>query len=245
MPPTLADIAAASGFSTATVSRALHGDSSVTSQTRASVLKVCARLGYKPSLGGRILAQGASAFVGLSLGQTDNSTARYVSLLHQALSQRLTETGWALRLVTSEDFMVSLGAVGAMIVIGTVDNDPRIALCRKKNIPCVAIGYDKFNQGFRVVPDDDGGARLVARHFAETGRKRLAIMPSWHGRDNADILIRSAACLDEGRRLGLEQKCCRQSTRSPQRLMDTARSWQICPIWLRLTACFARRTSRQ
>jgi len=206
MPPTLADIAAASGFSTATVSRALRGDSAVTAQTRAAVLNVCAELGYKPSLGGRILAQGASAFVGLSLGQTDNSTARYVSLLHQALSQQLTETGWALRLVTSEDFVTSLCALGAMIVIGTVDNDPRIALCRKKNIPCVAIGYDKFNHGFRVVPDDDGGGRLVARHFAKTGRKRMAIMPSWHGRDDEDVLTRAAACLDEGRRLGLEPK---------------------------------------
>lgn len=204
MPPTLANIALASGYSTATVSRALRGDSAVTEQTREAVLKVCARLGYKPSVGGRILAQGASAFVGLSLGQTDNLTARYVSLLHQALSQQLTETGWALRLVTADDFVNSLSAVGAMIIIGTVDDDPRIALCRKKNIPRVSIGYDRSNSGFSVVPDDEGGARLVARHFAQSGRKRLAIMPSWRGESSAKTSVRTRACLEEGRRLGLD-----------------------------------------
>ncbi|OEU70047.1 MAG: hypothetical protein BA874_05740 [Desulfuromonadales bacterium C00003068] len=206
LKPTLADVAAASGFSTATISRALRGDNAVTPDTRTAVLDVCAKLGYKPSIGGRILAQGASAFVGLSLGQTDNSTARYVSLLHQALSQQLTEIGWALRLVNSKDFNESLSEVGAMIIIGTVDHDPRIELCIKNSVPHVAIGYDKYNQGFSVLPDDDEGARLVARHFAKTGRKNMAIMPSRRDGDTEDISIRATACLDEGRRLNLSPK---------------------------------------
>ncbi len=203
MSPTLADIAAASGYSTATVSRALRGDSAVKPETRAAVLKICTKLGYKPSVGGRILVQGASAFVGLSLGRTDHSTARYVSLLHQALSQQLTETGWALRLVSSEDFTSSLSSVGAMIIIGTMTDDPRIQLCREQGLPNVSIGHDNSNTGFSVVPDDEGGARLVARHFANTGRKKMAIMPSWHSQDDGVVRVRAAACLDEGKKLGL------------------------------------------
>ncbi|VAW16339.1 hypothetical protein MNBD_ALPHA11-1294 [hydrothermal vent metagenome] len=204
MPSTLADIAAATGFSTATISRSLRGDSAVTPKTRAAVLRVCAELGYKPSVGGRILAQGASAFVGLSLGATDRSTARYVSLLHQAVSEQMTETGWALRLVNSNDFVPTLSAVGAMIIIGTIANDPRIKLCREKGIAHVAIGYDQSNPGFSVVPDDDGGARLVANHFAATGRKKMAVMASRRSGDIADILVRAAACMDEGKKLGLQ-----------------------------------------
>jgi len=203
MPSTLADIAAATGFSTATISRALRGDNAVTAKTRATVLRVCAELGYKPSVGGRILAQGALAFVGLSLGQTDNSTTRYVSLLHQTMSQQLTETGWALKLVNSDDFVETLSTVGAMIIIGTVKNDPRIELCRKNNIAHVAIGYDEFNPGFSVVPDDAGGARLVARHFASTGRKNMAVMASRRSGESEKILVRANACIEEGARLGL------------------------------------------
>ncbi len=204
MPPTLADIAAATGFSTATVSRSLRGDKAVTAKTRSRVLRACSELGYRPSVGGRILAQGSLAFVGLSLGQTDNSTTRYVSLLHQALSQRLSATGWALRLVSSDNFVQNLSDVGAMIIIGTVNNDPRIKLCTKHGIAHVAIGYDRFNTGFSLVPDDAGGARLVARHFADTGRKRMAVMASRRSGEGHDILVRANACMDEGRRLGLE-----------------------------------------
>ncbi len=203
MPATLADIAAATGFSTATISRSLRGDAAVTAKTRAAVLRVCADLGYKPSVGGRILAQGASAFVGLSLGQTDNSTTRYVSLLHQTMSQQLSETGWALRLVNSDVFIQTLADVGAMIIIGTVNNDPRIELCRKKGIAHVAIGYDEFNPGFSVVPDDEGGARLVARHFSRAGRKNMAVMASRRSGESQKILVRANACMDEGERLGL------------------------------------------
>ncbi len=203
MPSTLADIAAATGFSTATISRSLRGDSAVKPKTRAAVLRACAELGYKPSVGGRILAQGTSAFVGLSLGPTDRSTARYVSLLHQAVSEQMTETGWALKLVNSSDFVATLSTVGAMIIIGTIADDPRIKLCREKKIPHVAIGYDQSNPGFSVVPDDEGGARLVARHFAEGGRKKMAVMASRRSGDIADILVRAKACIDEGRLLGL------------------------------------------
>jgi len=144
--------------------------------------------------------------VGLSLGQKDNSTARYVSLLHQALSQQLTEFGWALRLVTAADFTESLSAVGAMIIIGTVDDDPRIELCKKSALPHVLIGYDRFKTGFSVVPDDEEGARLVARHFAKTGCRNIGIMQSQRDGEKADITIRAAACMAESRLLNLNPK---------------------------------------
>ena len=55
---TIALVAEKSGYSVATVSRALHNDSSVVPQTREHVLRVCREVGYEPSIAGRRLSWG-------------------------------------------------------------------------------------------------------------------------------------------------------------------------------------------
>ena len=86
---TIALVAEKSGYSVATVSRALHNDSSVVPQTREHVLRVCREVGYEPSIAGRRLSWGNKAVVGLSLGAHDHAAGRFVALMHQALSHQL------------------------------------------------------------------------------------------------------------------------------------------------------------
>lgn len=54
---TLFDIAAALGISTGTVHRALHNNPGVSAETRARVLQVSEKLGYRPNLAARFLSQ--------------------------------------------------------------------------------------------------------------------------------------------------------------------------------------------
>lgn len=54
---TLFDIAAALGISTGTVHRALHNNPGVNAETRARVLQVSEKLGYRPNLAARFLSQ--------------------------------------------------------------------------------------------------------------------------------------------------------------------------------------------
>ena len=54
--PTLADVAAAAGVSTMTVSRVVNGAGSVSDQVRAKVLDVARRLKYRPNEAARALA---------------------------------------------------------------------------------------------------------------------------------------------------------------------------------------------
>jgi LacI family transcriptional regulator len=54
---TLFDIAAALGISTGTVHRALHNNPGVSAETRARVLEVSEKLGYRPNLAARFLSQ--------------------------------------------------------------------------------------------------------------------------------------------------------------------------------------------
>ncbi len=68
MSANIKDIAEASGYSIATISRALRGDPKVRSTTREKILAHCEALNYEPSMGGRLLKSGLNAVVGLSLG---------------------------------------------------------------------------------------------------------------------------------------------------------------------------------
>jgi len=54
--PTILDIAKALGISTATVSRALHNNQNVTEETRARVMQMAKKMGFKPNLAARYLS---------------------------------------------------------------------------------------------------------------------------------------------------------------------------------------------
>jgi LacI family transcriptional regulator len=170
---TIALVAEKSGFSVATVSRALHNDSSVVPQTREQILRVCREVGYEPSIAGRRLSWGNKAVVGLSLGAHDHAAGRFVSLMHQALSHQLGVSGWSVELITSDRFNDDLD-IGGLILVGIAPNDPRPASDVAQRIPTVAIGHDL--DCFCVAADDRHGGELAADHLLGLGRKTLAVL---------------------------------------------------------------------
>lgn len=171
--PTLALVAERSGYSVATVSRALHGDASVIPETREHVLRICREIGYQPSIAGRRLSQGNKAVVGLSLGVRDHAVDRFVSLMHQALSSQLAASGWSVDLITAAEFDAGLD-IGGLILVGLGKDDPRLASDVARAIPTVAIGH---NAGcFAVAADDQVGGELAAQHLIATGRNRFAVL---------------------------------------------------------------------
>jgi LacI family transcriptional regulator len=205
--PTLALVAAKSGYSVATVSRALHNDSSVVAKTREHVLQVCREVGYQPSIAGRRLSQGNKAVVGLSLGVRDHATGRFVSLMHQALSSRLAASGWSVELIASAEFNESLH-VGGLILVGLGRNDPRLSSPVNRAIPTVSIGHDV--EGYCVAPDDQVGGELAARHLLGLRRNRLALL---HTRDaDGGSALRNTAFTATVRRAGFEPVAIQAST---------------------------------
>ena len=170
---TIALVAERSGYSVATVSRALHDDSSVVAETREHVLRICREVGYEPSIAGRRLSWGNKAVVGLSLGAHDQAAGRFVALMHQALSKELSKTGWSVELIAPGDFNDSLD-IGGMILVGIAAGDPRLASPVAKRIPTVAIGHDLAC--LCVAADDSHGGKLAAEHLMGIGRKRLAVL---------------------------------------------------------------------
>jgi LacI family transcriptional regulator len=170
---TIALVAEKSGYSVATVSRALHNDASVVPQTREHVLRVCREVGYEPSVAGRRLSWGNKAVVGLSLGTHDHATGRFVSLMHQALSQQLGKSGWSVELITRDQFNDDLD-IGGLILLGVAPSDPRPGSDVARRIPTVAIAHDV--DCFCVAADDRRGGELAAQHLLSLGRRRLAVL---------------------------------------------------------------------
>jgi LacI family transcriptional regulator len=196
---TIALVAEKSGFSVATVSRALHNDSSVVPQTREQILRVCREVGYEPSIAARRLSWGNKAVVGLSLGAHDHAAGRFVSLMHQALSHQLGVSGWSVELITSDRFNDDLD-IGGLILVGIAPNDPRPRSDVARRIPTVAIGHDL--DCFCVAADDRHGGELAAEHLLGLGRKKLAVL---QGRpEGGRRVMRVDAFVDAARAAGIE-----------------------------------------
>jgi LacI family transcriptional regulator len=203
MQPTQYDIARLTGLSQATISRALRGDPSVLIETRDRILAACAELNYRPSIGARLLAEGRGAMIGISLSRDALPTDRYVTLLYQNLVQQLDDSGWGVTLLAASELVARLATVGAVILIGVEDHDPRVALCKRAKMPFVAIGYLSEPDVFCVTPDDADGARQVAAHFHGLGRRRLAMMSSFNRGHGPAMGIRADVAMSHAARLGM------------------------------------------
>jgi LacI family transcriptional regulator len=97
-PPTIADVAAQAGVSTATVSRVLNEHASVAPALRAKVDAAIAALGYVPDAGARALKLQRTGTVGAVFPTVDNAIfARAI----EAFQRRLAASGRQLLIATS------------------------------------------------------------------------------------------------------------------------------------------------
>ncbi len=96
--PTLADVAARAGVSTATVSRCLNSPVQVQERTRDRVLNAVADLGYSPNFGARALAARRTGIIGAIIPTMEN--AIFARAL-QAFQEELHLNGITLLLASS------------------------------------------------------------------------------------------------------------------------------------------------
>jgi LacI family transcriptional regulator len=96
--PTLRTIAQATGFSVATVSRALADDQRIAARTRATVAEAAKRLGYMPDRAARRLRTGRTQVITLLL----NTEHEFLGFTHEFLSgitEALRGTGYSVTVV--------------------------------------------------------------------------------------------------------------------------------------------------
>jgi LacI family transcriptional regulator len=179
--PTLVDVAALSGVSAATVSRALARPDMVNRMTLERVQKAAETLGYVPAGAARALASGRSFMIGAIVPTLDNAI---FSRALQAMQLTLAAEGYQL-IVASNDYvpaaeagiirsLLSRGVDGLMLVGADRSPDAR-AILERAGVPVVLTwcADPKFDA---VIIDNHQAGQLAARHLIGLGHRSIGIV---------------------------------------------------------------------
>ena len=185
---TLRDIAGALGLSVAAVSRALNGHPDVSPATRRRVLEVARQLNYRPNAAAKTLVTHRSRLIGVYfLGQERARFSHpFASEVVDGLLEGLATAGYDL--LVFGDGLYDGGAPSFMdlaahrqidgaVFLGLRTDDPRWGELARLPFPLVTI--DVPVEGERAVSvgcDHIEGARLMARHLAALGHRRIAMI---------------------------------------------------------------------
>lgn len=203
--PTIRDVAAASGVSTATVSRALAGDTRVDPAKVALVRATVEELGYTPNGLTRAVFQGQSNAIGMLIG--DVRSPFYMELIRGA-EEVATAVGTLVVVAnTSSDQNLERKLIELMdeqrvrgLVVNTgPDTDAVTTRMAARGAQVVVLARRPSGTAKRVHSvhlDDEAAGAMAATHLYNLGRKRLAIIASSPTR--ATQVARTAGVLQAG-----------------------------------------------
>ncbi|MGB3554545.1 MAG: LacI family DNA-binding transcriptional regulator [Jannaschia sp.] len=181
--PTLADVAARAGVSSATVSRCLNAPGRVQAKTRARILEAVQALGYSPNFGARALAARRTDTIGAVVPTLDNAIfARGL----QAFQSALAERGMTLLLASSSyrpdleaaqiRALVARGAEGLLLIGHDRDPDIRDFLALHGVPALVAWAHDPERPGASVGFDNRAAMAAMAASVLDRGHRRLGMI---------------------------------------------------------------------
>ncbi|WP_027345256.1 LacI family DNA-binding transcriptional regulator [Hamadaea tsunoensis] len=183
--PTLAQVAALSGVSLKTASRALGGESNVAEHTRTRVQEAADQLGYRPNGIARDLRRGAQAstLIGLLSGDLANP---FYSRLAGGLERELRPHGFQLVIAsTDEDADLERQLVDnllerrirALVVVSALDEHDYLAAERRHGIPFIFADRPPVGlSADAVLLDNREGARQAGEHLIAGGHRRIGVV---------------------------------------------------------------------
>jgi LacI family transcriptional regulator len=181
---TLKTIAAQTGYSITTVSRALAGYDDVAENTRQTILAAADALGYYPNLTARQLQKQRMDTVGIILPTHGPRFADpYFSEIIAGIGDGLADEGFDLLLSTRAPGPDELAAyrrmvegrrVDGLIVVRTRRRDERIAYLAGTSLPFVVFGRADLEVEFPYI-DENGEAGLyeLTRYLIGLGHRRI------------------------------------------------------------------------
>lgn len=179
--PAMRDVAAAAGVSAQTVSRVLSNHPNVQESTRARVMDVVEKLGYRRNYTARALVTGRSRTIGLVTLSTNYYSRSSVSL---GIEDGARDAGYTVSSVTSTlDSAALTDAVGRLVfqgVDGIILAAPLLEATdaiRKltQRIPTINTDGSTEWGAEQVGVDQDVSAVLATRHLLDLGHKTV-----WH-----------------------------------------------------------------
>jgi LacI family transcriptional regulator len=197
--PTIRDVAAAAGVSTATVSKFVNGAQRFSPTVEAAISKVIAELGYRTNPLAQSMITGRTRSIGLSV--LDVSNPHFASVVKGA--NRVAQAhGYTLLLVDTEEnpdrerpLLEALSRrVDGMIVNSRIP-EPEMDWMTELGKPLVFFGR-LANRGIPCVAGDDHrGASMLTRHLVTLGHRKLAYLGFSKSRRDEERLAGIRACL--------------------------------------------------
>ena len=214
--PTMADVAAAAGVSTMTVSRALRDDAGVSAETRTRIRAAAERLGYVLDGIAAGLSSRKSGFVAMTIPALNNGNYADTA---RGLTEGLRESGLDVLLgytdydVSEEERLVETflrRRPEAIIVTGSAHTDRCRALLENSAVPVVEIWELPENPVDRAVGFSNAEVgRRIAGHLYQQGFRRMGFIggdATWDTRGAARLHGFAAALQEYGlpfdRRIG-------------------------------------------
>jgi len=202
-PVTLSDIAASTGFTTNTVSRALKGKEDISAATRTLIQRAARRMGYIPNALAASLRLGKTLTISVIIPDISDPL---FAIMVRDIEARLKERNFDLFIQnTDEDDELERRAVRAAIgkkihgiIICPCQKSPaNIAMMSDKGIPFVLLcrRFSRAEHNY-VVADDVKGGYLATRHLIQKGHSQILFL-------NAPPCISSARERHQGYRRAL------------------------------------------
>ena len=178
----MAEIAERAGVALSTVSYVLSGKRSVSQKMRERVLAAIEELDYRPHGPARALASGASHTIALFLPSPQWQLVPVQQTFVAAATQATSASDYALLLSTAPADpetiarLVAGGRADGVILMETLQDDPRIERVRADGHPFTLIGRTRDMTGISYVDMDFGDAvETSLAHLARLGHTCVAL----------------------------------------------------------------------
>ncbi|WP_326836793.1 LacI family DNA-binding transcriptional regulator [Amycolatopsis rhabdoformis] len=190
---TISDVAARAGVSTATVSRALNGKSTVDPELAARVVAAAEELGYHPNGLARNLRRQETAVLALIISDVENP---FFTAIARGVEDLAQVSGYSVVLCNSDEnedkerryIDVALQERVAGVVLSPTGRSTNVDRLRRQGTPVVAVDRPLTGgpDGDQVLVDTRRAALDATRHLVAGGYRRIGCLSGPAGVRTAD-----------------------------------------------------------
>lgn len=188
---TLKDIAAATGFSANTVSRALADKPDISEETKGVIRKKAEEMGYIANALASFLRSGVSRNISIIVGDISNP---HFSVMVKEMQMLLQKKGYNSIIFNTEEnpemerqaVTVSISQnVDGIIICPAPGGEENIGLLRHYGKPFVLIGRRLKEDASYVVCDDENSGYIATRFLLDMGHRKILFLNGPRGISSA------------------------------------------------------------